>query len=248
MSDNTELKRLAEACGDLNWRAIQENWCEWAIRDDHAYIATMRTKSAKHAGPCPEREAKAKFLCAVTPAVVRALIDENERQAAQFKEWQARHHANYCSVAEERDHLKAEVAGLKTGYQAYELVNAELKAENEALRLDKDRLDALEGNFWDVRYVSTPIGDAGDNSTSVEIVGSFMDQPRERVLGEDYNENLRAAIDQAMKAPAYPPARPEYPEFDDIPDFTPGNGNSARRRAESLGIDYDAAMGKGAQS
>lgn len=28
----------------------------------------------------------------------------------------------------------------------------------------------------------------------------------------------------------------------EIPDFTPGNGNSARRRAETLGIDYDAAM------
>ncbi len=33
-----------------------------------------------------------------------------------------------------RDQLRAEVAGLKTGYEAYERVNAELKAENEALR------------------------------------------------------------------------------------------------------------------
>ncbi|UXV21040.1 hypothetical protein N4P55_06705 [Pseudomonas fluorescens] len=79
MTDYTELKRLAEACGDLNWRAIQENWCEWAIRDDHAYIAVMRTKSAKHAGPCSDREAKAKFLCAMTPAAVLTLIAENDR-------------------------------------------------------------------------------------------------------------------------------------------------------------------------
>ena len=34
----------------------------------------------------------------------------------------------------ERDQLRAEVAGLKTGYQAYERVNAELKAEVGALR------------------------------------------------------------------------------------------------------------------
>ncbi|WP_312772768.1 hypothetical protein [Pseudomonas rhodesiae] len=34
----------------------------------------------------------------------------------------------------ERDQLRAEVAGLKTGYEAYERVNAELKAENEELR------------------------------------------------------------------------------------------------------------------
>lgn len=34
----------------------------------------------------------------------------------------------------ERDQLLAEIAGLKTGYEAYERVNAELKAENDALR------------------------------------------------------------------------------------------------------------------
>ncbi|WP_122722392.1 hypothetical protein [Pseudomonas viridiflava] len=85
MADYTELKRLAEACGDLNWRAIQENWCEWAIRDDHGYIATMRTKSAKHPGPCPDREAKAKFLCAVTPAAVLALIAENDRLRVRWE-------------------------------------------------------------------------------------------------------------------------------------------------------------------
>ena len=34
---------------------------------------------------------------------------------------------------EEISRLRAEVAGLRTGYEAYELVNAELKAENESL-------------------------------------------------------------------------------------------------------------------
>lgn len=37
----------------------------------------------------------------------------------------------------ERDQLRAEVAGLRTGYEAYERVNAELKAELE--RLNKER-------------------------------------------------------------------------------------------------------------
>ncbi|KRP44082.1 hypothetical protein [Pseudomonas poae] len=35
--------------------------------------------------------------------------------------------------------LRAEVAGLRTGYEAYERVNAELKAENEALRKHAER-------------------------------------------------------------------------------------------------------------
>lgn len=79
---------------------------------------------------------------------------------------------------------------------------------------DKQRLDALEGNFWDVRHHSAPLADTGDYTGGVEIVGRWMDKPHERVIGEDYNESLRAAIDQAMTADAYPPARPEYPEID----------------------------------
>lgn len=41
---------------------------------------------------------------------------------------------DFESLAAERDQLKAENAGLKTGYEAYERVNAELKAEMEVLR------------------------------------------------------------------------------------------------------------------
>ena len=38
------------------------------------------------------------------------------------------------AVEIERDQLQAEIAGLRTGYEAYERVNAELKAEVGALR------------------------------------------------------------------------------------------------------------------
>ncbi|WP_448645361.1 hypothetical protein [Pseudomonas mediterranea] len=89
---------------------------------------------------------------------------------------------------------------------------------NDELVRDKARLDALESNFWDVRFDSSPNGDAGDSSTSIEIVGHWMDKPFERVIGENYSENLRAAIDQAMTAPTYPPARPEYPEPEEAKD------------------------------
>lgn len=171
MRDNSKLKRLAEACGDLHWRAIQENWCEWAIRDDHAYIAIMRTKSAKHPGPCPDRESKAKFLCAVTPAVVLGLIADNEINAEKFKEWQASHHANYCMAADERDQLKAENEKLKSACSRADqiicdeskaaafarardnLLEADLeklKAENEALRKDADRYRWLRTNEFNI--------------------------------------------------------------------------------------------------
>ncbi|HHM6284428.1 TPA: hypothetical protein ACRM20_005270 [Pseudomonas aeruginosa] len=86
----------------------------------------------------------------------------------------------------------------------------ELQKEVAALRRDKARLDAIEDNCWDVRYGSSSNADAGDSSIGIEIVGYYQGAPHIRVLGESYTENLRAAIDQAMTAEAYPPERPEY--------------------------------------
>ncbi len=130
MADHSELKRLAEACDNLNWRFQQENWTEYAIRDDHGYIATMRVGSPKQAGPDPDREAKAKFLGAMAPGAVLALIAENEHLTESRNE--AREERN--KLGDRYDAANAEVAGLKTGYEAYERVNAELKAEMEVLR------------------------------------------------------------------------------------------------------------------
>jgi cell division protein FtsB len=43
-----------------------------------------------------------------------------------------------AGIRRERDQIRAEIAGLKTGYEAYERVNAELKAEVEKLRKERD--------------------------------------------------------------------------------------------------------------
>ncbi|HCI2709217.1 TPA: hypothetical protein NOT48_000180 [Pseudomonas aeruginosa] len=95
----------------------------------------------------------------------------------------------------------------------YDALAAEAQALREevaALRRDKARLDAIEDNCWDVRHGSSSNAHAGDSSIGIEIVGYYQGAPRIRVLGESYTENLRAAIDQAMTAEAYPPERPEY--------------------------------------
>ena len=63
--------------------------------------------------------------------------DEVARLRAENESANSRLHevAVACATAEqERDQLRAEIAGLRTGYEAYERVNAELKGENEALR------------------------------------------------------------------------------------------------------------------
>lgn len=94
MTDNTELKRVAEA---------SVGFCDVPI----------------------------------APDVVLGLISEVEGLRAQH----GRDSAELRSLCQarddaqkERDQLKAESAGLKTGYEAYEQVNAELKAEVEGLR------------------------------------------------------------------------------------------------------------------
>ncbi|WP_460163626.1 hypothetical protein [Pseudomonas sp. S2_F03] len=110
-----------------------------------------------------------------------------------------------CTLAQHLEDVKAREHALQQGLNA-----ADQKIDE--LERDKARLDTLESNCWDVRFDSSPNGDAGDSSISIEIVGHWMDKPTERVIGENYSENLRAAIDQAMTAPAYPPERPEYPE------------------------------------
>ena len=98
------------------------------------------------------------------PAAVRALIAENERlfkllertveQYVPLTELEGvpgwSRVVELVEVVAQRDQLRAEVAGLRTGYEAYEQVNAELRAENEALReevalgdkiiADRDRL------------------------------------------------------------------------------------------------------------
>ena len=47
-------------------------------------------------------------------------------------------------LGQEVEALKAEVAGLRTGYEAYERVKAELKAENEALRKDAVKWEVVK--------------------------------------------------------------------------------------------------------
>lgn len=48
---------------------------------------------------------------------------------------------------DERDQLRAEVAGLRTSYEAYQQVNAELKAENELARMRIKEMDLLFGRY-----------------------------------------------------------------------------------------------------
>lgn len=143
MSDNTELKRLAEAFpADLDWDSNTEPFFNGPSGESLGggstgfycvYGHAFEIGDEQYDGPTYVETCTvdfAKFMVAAHEGVL-ALIAENERLRAI-------HSVGPVKVAfdvmDQCDQLRAEVAGLKTGYQAYEQVNAELKAEVEALR------------------------------------------------------------------------------------------------------------------
>ncbi|MHC8403612.1 hypothetical protein [Pseudomonas sp. TMB3-21] len=149
MTDYSELKIIAEACQQHQPLRFMRSHGALYIRNDNGIVFDVHQNRS-----FPEFMAQNKdyadLVLAANPATVLALIAENERLSADIEGFESGEHA--AQVAEElghqlcaaqamletayaeRDHLKAENAGLKTGYEAYEQVVQGLKAENEVLR------------------------------------------------------------------------------------------------------------------
>lgn len=70
--------------------------------------------------------------------ITRAAIGMPFSMAMESELSRRQFHSIAQALQAERDRLRAEVAGLRTGYEAYEQVNAELKAENERLERNRD--------------------------------------------------------------------------------------------------------------
>lgn len=72
--------------------------------------------------------------------------------------------------------------------------------------LDKERIDALSEECWDLRCFSVPTG-GGDADVGWRVVGHWEAKPHERTIAEVFNHNPRAAIDTALatlRAPEQP--------------------------------------------
>lgn len=68
-------------------------------------------------------------------------------------------------------------------------------SEVERLREDKARVDWLQREFCDVRWISD-----GEDGVGLRIISHHMAKPQERVEAENWSEDLRRAIDEARAA------------------------------------------------
>ncbi|MGF6127240.1 hypothetical protein QF019_002449 [Pseudomonas frederiksbergensis] len=149
MTDHTELKRLAEAFPEYDYDSNTEPffngpsgeslgggstgfYCVYGPEfeiDGESYDGVTLVES------CPADQAK--FIC-VAKAGILALIAENELQDRLIVE----NKTISDSFRAERDHLKAENEALRRQAETAQRGTGQLVAENEALRLRCDRLDA----------------------------------------------------------------------------------------------------------
>ena len=146
MTDNTELKRLAEAAPGGPW--VSEN--DSLYFKDGGYTRHLLDADAGHDVEDEAYYAALKFIAAANPATVLALIAENEQLAKTAGGWDRLNIQNKAlsdSFRAERDQLRAEVAGLRTGYEAYEQVVQGLKAEVERHRAYADKCESAAAGF-----------------------------------------------------------------------------------------------------
>lgn len=136
MTEYTDLKAIAEVCQQHQPLRFMRSHGALYIRNDNGIVFDVHQNRS-----FPEFMAQNKdyadLVLAANPATILALIAENERLERLALDSVNAEYAGSMdieSICAERDQLRAEIAGLRTGYEAYEQVNGELKAENERLR------------------------------------------------------------------------------------------------------------------
>ncbi|PAA08883.1 hypothetical protein [Pseudomonas fragi] len=194
MNDNTELKRLADAAKNWGGEVGEDRWytaecfkqpyfsvpdAEFIAACDPGSIRALIAENERLQG-CEEVLRQLASYCGcggynapeVDPEVFAKKIMDginilNDPLVALADK-----------RAAERDELKLEVAGLKTGYEAYERVNAELKAECEVLRKDAGR--------W--QFVRNPVGSGSPFAIWSErtnlFLGKFADEAIDAAMGK----------------------------------------------------------------
>lgn len=138
-------------------------------------------------------------------AIARELFAETERlesknanQSETIRQYQGQITGGDLSLGmliAERDKLKTENAGLKTGYEAYEQIVKELRAEVEALRLRCDRLDADKVVMAETHVLYSWLRKKVDQPSN-DFVAVQMSIGHDWVPVHDLDRDLRSMIER----------------------------------------------------
>ena len=133
MSDYTELQKVAAYAAQDTIKFADEDEEMRALQQFHEEVdpETILALIAENDSTRKHWQSESNNVQALMAEVLRL---NAECEHAKLIGRIAYNFDGYKAVLDERDQLRAEIAGLKTGYEAYERVNAELKAEVEGLR------------------------------------------------------------------------------------------------------------------
>ncbi|WP_338487091.1 hypothetical protein VRB78_13675 [Pseudomonas trivialis] len=209
MTEYTELKRLAQHVIDIDaldgGEPIGEAWDEYeaaatpaavlALIADNDRLRTLRSATERDLAQELEvwRHGPSCWNCGDT-GDVHDMVGEWRGQCDCNA-------AKLIDVAYERDQLRAEVAGLKTGYEAYERVNAELKAENEALRKDAElhaQIQRAAGELPGAWSIDISVERHAGWVSLSDGEGCEVELSGEGHLGEQVSEALEVALEMSQ--------------------------------------------------
>lgn len=211
MSDHSELKRLAEAFPDYDFDSNTEPFFNGPSGESLGggstgfycvYGPDFEIDGDQYDGntlvEVTTRD-QAKFICEAKAGIL-ALIAENEKLKGDLREVKDAKLGLSWAIGEimgERDQLRTENAGLKTGYEAYE-------AQNEALRGEVARLQEENENL---RTCSSSVNAAvALENEALRKAITAVHESVQREYWDEYAglEETRAILDAAMGKGAQP--------------------------------------------
>lgn len=142
--------------------------------------------------------------------ITRAAIGMPFEMAMESELSRRQFHSIAQALLAERDRLRAEVAGLRTGYEAYEQVNAELKAEcARSTEREIHQLAEIEAlrKERDARHPFKPFHEPAIGYTGCVICGVYTDHgglpcPKTRALANALAmENQRITPVEPLRVP-----------------------------------------------
>jgi len=92
-----------------------------------------------------------------------------------------------------------ELSQLRSQLESEREANSQLTAENDMLRKDAGRLDAISSEYWALESFCMSAGLDGDADVGWKVLQWHMRESNPRVVAEVYSDDVRAAIDAAME-------------------------------------------------